>query len=349
MTRNRFHRLHYLLFAVVVLLFVAGAGLAIFWVMPRHREARAITVIESWGEWPRSTFSVHYDFEYDAQDEFIHGAPCPGPSYLDAWCGRRTGGIPVVVCVRYDIGSSRVSSSVRWHLSAADLAVLRDMTHLKAIDFSDVDLDPDGVVHLQAGGRLERLWLDGTNINDQGMADVSRVDGLRVLSITGCAVGDAGIVHLQRLQCLEELYIAGTQVSGRGLAMANLSPRLRVVHAGGVALGAEGARALARLPQLEELDVSTTGLCDEDLAHFRNHKYLRKVDLDFTRITDGAVEHLRTLPRVEEISVLACDLTEEGLQRLKKALPKARITPDTKMGRRYKAGEYPIINGAAYN
>ena len=64
---------------------------------------------------------------------------------------------------------------------------------------------------------VEVLWLDDTEITDDGLAPVEHLIGLQILTLEDSQVTDAGLAHLQGLTGLENLNLTGTQVTDAGL------------------------------------------------------------------------------------------------------------------------------------
>ncbi len=76
---------------------------------------------------------------------------------------------------------------------------------------------------------IERLYLDGTRITDQGLAELAPLKNLHDLSLINTPISDAGLKHLTALAALKELYIHGTQITPAGIAeLKNAIPGLKV-------------------------------------------------------------------------------------------------------------------------
>jgi serine/threonine protein kinase len=161
-------------------------------------------------------------------------------------------------------------------VSDADLAELRGMSNLQALDLEGTPITDAGLVHLSGLSDLQRLDLSGTSITDVGLETIGSLKNLRRLFLAETAVTNAGMPHLKRLTLLDRLSLRGTKVSDAGLA-----------H-------------LADLRELASLDLSFTRITDKGLAHLRHLSALEEIDLSGTRVTSSGVRALvRRLPKTE--------------------------------------------------
>jgi hypothetical protein len=76
---------------------------------------------------------------------------------------------------------------------------------------------------------LERLWISGTRITDDGLAALSHLEHLNVLDISDTGISDAGLRHLETIESLESLTVNETNVSQAGVERLKKSiPKLEV-------------------------------------------------------------------------------------------------------------------------
>ena len=71
----------------------------------------------------------------------------------------------------------------------------------------------------EAVEELEELYLDETEIGDEGMNIVRKLPALRALGLVGTRVTDMGIRQLAGLVKLERLDLGSTDVSDAGIAL----------------------------------------------------------------------------------------------------------------------------------
>ena len=128
--------------------------------------------------------------------------------------------------------------------------------------------------------------------------------GLNVtgLNMTGAPVADADLDALRGLKGLQWLALSGTQVTDAGLD------------------------ALRGLKGLQWLALSGTQVTDAGLDALRELKELRTLWLGGTPVTDAGLDALRELKGLQQLDLSGTQVTDAGRARLKKALPKCRIS-----------------------
>jgi hypothetical protein len=76
----------------------------------------------------------------------------------------------------------------------------------------------DDTLRIVAGfGELRELSLDGADVTDAGLMNLSRLIALRRLNLSRTHVTDAGLVHLKRMSELRSLDLRGTRVTIAGI------------------------------------------------------------------------------------------------------------------------------------
>jgi len=78
-------------------------------------------------------------------------------------------------------------------------------------------------------GRVIKLKLEGTHVDDAALEQVRNFKVLRDLSLARASVTDAGLAKVQGLKRLEALGLTDTRVTDKGLAMLQKMPSLRYV------------------------------------------------------------------------------------------------------------------------
>lgn len=120
------------------------------------------------------------------------------------------------------------------HIGDDGVAHLRDLKNLRALTILGSRIGNEGLRHLSSLGRLERLELEGYNleITDEGMPHLGNLPKLGVLGLGAARVTDAGLVPLKRLKGLRSLSIAGSGITEAGFqdlreAVPGLKPSCR--------------------------------------------------------------------------------------------------------------------------
>jgi len=64
---------------------------------------------------------------------------------------------------------------------------------------------------------IEYLWLPDTQITDEGLEELAKLQKLEVLGLTNTQITDTGLKDVAKLQKLEGLYLIGTKVTDTGV------------------------------------------------------------------------------------------------------------------------------------
>ncbi|NQU24226.1 MAG: hypothetical protein HQ567_23335 [Candidatus Nealsonbacteria bacterium] len=186
-----------------LLLFVAVVAVVCSWFAVKMQEARrqkeAVAAIE------KGEGSVFYDYEFDANGNFLPGTPePPGPPWL-----RNLLGVDFL---------SDVAGIGYLDATDADLTRLKGITSLEYLQLWGTQVTDAGLMHLKGLTRLKRLTLGPTTqVTDAGLGHLKGMTTLRSLLLNETQVTDAGLVHLKGLTSLETLVLKRTQVTDAGL------------------------------------------------------------------------------------------------------------------------------------
>ena len=137
--------------------------------------------------------------------------------------------------------------------------------------------------------RLKELYVDATDISDEGLAYLAPLEDLEVLWLDECDISDRGIQHL--LSHSKELTLDGTKVGDEGLA------------------------ALTKLHGLERLDLGDTSVTLAGLGHLADFPRLRYLRLPDIEINAQLIETLSMLPNLKTLD-LSNDPSEDALKLL---------------------------------
>ncbi|MGJ7031123.1 c-type cytochrome domain-containing protein [Niabella hirudinis] len=88
------------------------------------------------------------------------------------------------------------------------------------------------LVRLLAPIKKQLVWLrlDNSNIDDEGLSEIGRLQGLTRLYLSNTAITDAGLQHLKSLKQLQVLNLVGTTVTEKGVAALKELPALRAIY-----------------------------------------------------------------------------------------------------------------------
>jgi hypothetical protein len=111
--------------------------------------------------------------------------------------------------------------------------------------------------------------LNGTDLNDEGLAQVAKLKNIASLHLGGTKITGAGMVHLKGLKQLQRLHLEKTEVDDGGIT------------------------ELGGLSELEYLNLYATKITDAGLKHLVGLKNLRRLYLWQTKVTDEGVTKLQ--------------------------------------------------------
>ena len=197
---------------------------------------------------------------------------------------------------------------------AIDEVVLQDCVAVHG-EYSQID-DKD-MPNLRHMPRLERLYLAGTKVTDEGLRHVEGLEHLTRLSLWGTQITDEGLRPVGRLRALEALdihrvatrFVFGSRARD---AKFSLGPLPRAIK------GRLTAKCLPHLidtPELRELFFSFP-VDDEGLLYLGRCRHLRLKTLLLRDVTAVGMSQLPAFRDLETLVIEECDLSEEGLRNL---------------------------------
>lgn len=172
----------------------------------------------------------------------------------------------------------------------AKIAELTKLTRLQLPSYADNDADGDNA-----------FWADAhaDRLTDKGLEQLSKLEKLETLYLSGGGITDAGLKHLKSLKKLETLeidYCSG--VNGSGLEV------------------------IKELPELKNLNLTHTAVTNANLRHLAGVK-ISSLQLPMT-VNNAALPHLKKivgLERVEHMNTFSRATVNE----LKKVFPNLQI------------------------
>jgi Leucine-rich repeat (LRR) protein len=182
-----------------------------------------------------------------------------------------------------------------------DLAVVAGLPKLDNLQMGAMGITEAGLARLAESRSLTCLTLDDTSIAD--LRPLSpRLHAISTLRLENSYLTDAGVEPLQKGSRLIDLDIAGSRITDAGLD-----------H-------------LASLTSLWRLRLDRTAITDAGLARLKSLKSLKILSLTETELTDSSVETLAGFQSLESLDLDRSGISPAGIERLKQALPNARIS-----------------------
>ncbi|SIO27336.1 hypothetical protein SAMN05444166_3386 [Singulisphaera sp. GP187] len=377
-------RLHLSLGAMMIGVLGIGGGLG--WVANRaHVQRDAVAAITKLRRNTRAT--LYYDWQYvagqnakpsgpkwmsEALGMFDVNAKPRGPRWLRDALGPDVFDTVVNVNIEGDNVDDELLEnvgklhgvefvSIQGHaapdLTAAGMAQLRTLSHLKGLSVRGFTDSHGFVAGLTGNAGLRRLWLPNAAVTDDEMAIVGGLADLEVLQLDGHNVTDRGFAHVANLKELSLLDMPGVGIkdlapvadlsqldvlslaparaaSSRSVPSPNgpssLGPLLRLTKLTQLTLGATQIEdrelaVIAGLPKLSYLTIGGRRITEVGLARLSESKSLTGL-----RLTDTSVSDLRPLstrlPALWGLYMENSVLTDAGLEPLSGAIKIGDLT-----------------------
>ncbi|MDB5346500.1 MAG: hypothetical protein JWP89_4877 [Schlesneria sp.] len=158
-----------------------------------------------------------------------------------------------------------------------------------------------GIANVSRIADLRELYLNGTQLTDEGVKAITSAKHLWSLSLKGTKITDTGVALLGKSAPLGILVLDGTPVHGSTLAELNLGDRASL-HLGGCPIDDAAVEKLIQAhPQIETLDLSGTHVTDGCMPVVADLKGLCGIQLHGTDVSDRGLEQLHNHPMLSMI------------------------------------------------
>ncbi len=152
-------------------------------------------------------------------------------------------------------------------------------------------------------------------VTNKDLAMITGLADLEVLDLRGTQISDEAVTHLKDLPKLEQLYLGGSVVT-------DTEPTLFYARFTDAAID-----PVVELTTLKTLSLARTDIGDKAISKLPALTNLEVLFLLGTNVTDQSVEPLSKMKSLKELYLQETAVTPEGLQRLREALPDAKIMP----------------------
>jgi hypothetical protein len=153
-------------------------------------------------------------------------------------------------------------------------------------------LTDDGLAPLTRLPNLELLSICGNRTSDAAMVHVAQMHKLRKL-VLNCNLTDAGLETLTELTNVEHLDLTQSKVTDAGMIHVQRFAKLRTLILNGTQITNESLATLAELKTLEDLYLGNTSIDDAAVTSLKEMEQLQLLFLRDTHITAGAVADLQ--------------------------------------------------------
>jgi len=199
--------------------------------------------------------------------------------------------------------------------------VEEDIAHIAKISSLEVlvtrALDDEGMAQLSKLPKLWSLNISDTGVGKSGLAHLSQMNRLEALDLENLRVDDKSLQHLAGMQQLSFLNLDHTDVTDVGLQQLSGLTSLAFLSLKHTAVIGTGLISLRKLP-LVQIMLGDSKLSDEGLAAIGQIKSLQTLSINATDISDAGMTHLTNLPMLMFLNAEDTRITDSGLEQIKK-------------------------------
>ncbi len=211
--------------------------------------------------------------------------------------------------------------------------------HIEGLPLVQLEIDQtrttlDGLKRLKGFPKLQILNVYDLLVNDEILAVIGEMKGMRSLNLRNTVITTDGMQHLAGLTEMEKLVLAETGVEDTGFEHLTGMKKLKVLDLWDWQTQGEGEglAKLLELPELRELilmqstEFNIFNLPDENIGQLAKLPKLEQVVLDRLPITSEAIEPFKETKTLKKISIKGClNIEQEYVDQLRKDLPKVEI------------------------
>ena len=209
----------------------------------------------------------------------------------------------------------------------ATLPNLLPLTSVQSLLLTETKIADNSITVINQLKNLIHLYVAGTNLTGQGIAQLSDQLKLRTFNINNnLKLDDEVIKTVVQYPQLMRVSLAETLVTGRSLeAMTSLKELIGLqIHL--TKIDDKGLEKLQAFPELQNLFLG--GPLNSEQAILNTLQYLKKLKILWifdVPFTDAGVNSLANMPTLKEIRLIRTKVTDANVARLRQALPDAKI------------------------
>lgn len=247
-------------------------------------------------------------------------------------------------------------TQIIWNKASFDSAIVNRIANLPALEIVDLsgpvrkdgsieptnlsDTDFESLCRCQT---IKKLWANGGQISDVGIAGLATLPDLQSLSLDHTGISDVALDVISSQANLKRLYLEHTEITDKGVAKLEKLAKLQgiglqgtkatngaidtlvkltdleEVRLGDTSIGAAVAKLVA-LPKLKELNLEGTDVTDADLSWLADCENLEKVWLSRTKVTDNIASTLQKMPKLLLVHLNDTAITKDGWSTMRRRL-----------------------------
>lgn len=185
-------------------------------------------------------------------------------------------------------------------------------------------LDAKSIEHLAGIPNLQTVRLDGVPLQDEWLKPLSRVDGLRTLSLSSTGITDPGVGHFRGTK-LMELDLSDNRLPDTvTLILTDIKP-LTSVDLSGTDIGDPSCKQLLSLPRLRSLNLNRTKVTNLGMAELAKARKLQSLSLNETSISNAGLSSLTKLRLLRDLSIKLTQCSLAGVDDFRKKNDKCQL------------------------
>lgn len=183
-------------------------------------------------------------------------------------------------------------------ITATGYAYLKSLPHLKCLNVMANPMDVSRAKAISQLPDIQILNFERTDIDDDGLKEVTNIKNLRDLQLEGCEkITGKGLIYLTRLSELKNLKLENDlQLSDKDIAI------------------------VGRLPKLRFLDIRRTNVGDMTMEKLSNSE-VTNLYIQRTRVTDRGLSRLATCKHLKLLEVEKNQFSKSALEQFEKHKP----------------------------
>ena len=211
-------------------------------------------------------------------------------------------------------------------LDDSDLTVLRNLSRLENLGVFPAEVHGNGLANITRSNGLKSLLLIDTPIDDLAIGHISKLTNLQYLWLRNTRISDRGLENLRSMPSLEYLNLDKNSINGTGLRFLN-SPNLETIYLRQTLVDGQGLAVISKFPSLWALTLSGCEHLDgPGLAQLEKSQNLERLELNLTNLSDADLPYLTRLKQLKNLDFDWNDFSlSDDMQRLRESY---RLTAD---------------------
>jgi hypothetical protein len=203
-----------------------------------------------------------------------------------------------------------------------------DLRGLQRLRLDGSRVNDDGVRQLRQFDSLEEIGLNDTQVTSNSLKHLAQFHRLQALSVSNTVVDDAGLRCIQQLTHIWGLGLNNTKITDVGFLELR-SHQLVSISASFTEITDRSLQEVANFTDLYRLHLRGTKVSSVGLVHLKKLRKLHDLNLRDTAIDDAAVPTLVEMPWLNPLDLRGTKISKEGIEQIRAALkPSAALYND---------------------